>query len=100
MSSGFNKLTIIYQSTPQMLYFLTLSGHSSYLKSLVLSGTLGVEHNGLLMQGFLVLRRSDSYWSGVFIFTSSIMWSIKLGVGIARGCGFDNLNSTNNGKGT
>ena len=52
---------------------------------------------GSLMQGFIVLRRSDSYWSDVcfnFFIKQVFMWSIKLGGGITRGCDFNNSNST------
>ena len=59
-------------------------------------------HNSFML-GFIVLRRSNSYWSGVFVYfyiKQVFMWSVKLGVEITGGCGFYISNSINNWKGT
>ena len=42
----------------------------NYLKSLILLVLTPSAVHSSLMQGFIVLRRSDRYWSGVFFLSS------------------------------
>ena len=61
------------QSLRKMLPYLAPSGHNNYVKSLMLylqrMEKLDATHHAVyaqFMEGLFVLRRSDSYWTGIF----------------------------------
>ena len=87
----------------QMLPFLAASGHNNDVKSLVLylakMERLELSHPSVynrFMEGLFDVRRSDSYWSGIFsdlYIEQVLMGSITYVGGLTRGRGFDNSNS-------
>ena len=87
------------QALHEMLPFLAASGHSNYVKSLVLyldkmehlEQTHPTVYNRF-MGGLFVLRRSDSHWSGIYsdlYIEQVLMGGIKSVGGLTRGRGFD-----------
>lgn len=91
------------QALPQMLPFLASSGHNNYVKSLVIyvdkMEKLEETHPSVynrFMQGLFVLRRSDSYWSGIYsdlYIEQVLMGSVKSVGGLTRGRGFNESTS-------
>ena len=81
-----------------MLPYLAASGHKNYVKSLVLylekMDKLEETHPTVYkqyMEGLFVLRRSDSYWAGIFsdlYIEQVLVGSIKSVGGLTRGRGF------------
>ena len=81
-----------------MLPYLAPSGHNNYVKSLMLylqrMEKLDVTHHAVcaqFMEGLFVLRRSDSYWTGIFgdlYIEQVLMGSVKSVGGLTRGRGF------------
>jgi len=91
------------QALHQMLPFLAAPGHHNYVKSLVLylDKMEQLEHThpsvySRFLEGLFVLRRSDSYWSGIYsdlYIEQVLMGSIKSVGGLTRGRGFDESTS-------
>ena len=91
------------QALHDMLPYLAASGHNNYTKSLVLylnkMNNLPQTHPDVyakFMAGLFVLRRTDSYWSGIFsdlYIEQVLMGSVKSVGGLTRGRGFDESTS-------
>jgi hypothetical protein len=86
------------QSLHEMLPYLAASGHNNYVKSLVLyldkMNKLEESHPTVytkFLEGLFVLRRSDTYWAGIFsdlYIEQVLMGSVKSVGGLTRGRGF------------
>lgn len=91
------------QSLKEMLPFLAASGHWNYTKSLVLylnkMEKLQDTHPHVyskFVDGFFVLRRSDSYWAGIYsdlYIEQVLMRNVKAVGGLTRGRGFEESTS-------
>ena len=98
-SSRTGSWNLYLQSLREMLPFLAASGHNNYVKSLVLylnkMDALEQTHpeiHAKFMDGLFVLRRSDSFWAGMFTdlyIESVLMASVKSVGGLTRGRGFE-----------
>ena len=91
------------QSLHEMLPYLAASGHNNYVKSLMLylkkMDKLEETHPAVytkFLEGLFVLRRSDSYWAGIFsdlYIEQVLMGSVKSVGGLTRGRGFEESTS-------
>lgn len=91
------------QSLHEMLPYLAASGHNNYVKSLLLylqkMEKLEETHPAIyakFLEGMFVLRRSDSFWAGIFsdlYIEQVLMANVKSVGGLTRGRGFDDSTS-------
>ena len=91
------------QALQQMLPYIAAAGHHNYAKSLVLYLTqmekLQSTHPHVyskIVDGFFVLRRTKSYWAGIYsdvYIEQVLMKNVKAVGGLTRGRGFDQTTS-------
>jgi len=102
-SSRIGDWNLYLQSLHDMLPYLASSGHHNYTKSLVLylekMNDLPQTHPAVyakFMAGLFVLRRTGSYWAGIFsdlYIEQVLMGSLKSSGGLTRGRGFEESTS-------